>query len=159
MSMEVKRQICSLYRCESDTVMFEIMNVMRQQNSYDCGIYALACATELIYDKDPTLCQWDTQRMRKHLETCLERGLMTCFPSSPSKKRVRLGSLVRKVLREKIFCICRQPNDRLRAMIQCDNCRKWFHEDCVGLDTNISYSSIDWMCGSCDMLIKQLKDH
>ena len=32
------------------------MNVVAQPNSYDCGVYALACATELAHGFDPVVC-------------------------------------------------------------------------------------------------------
>ena len=70
-------------------------------------------------------------------------------------RRIPLGSLVRKIVRDKIFCTCRQANNRSQAMIQCDNCCKWFHKDSVGLDTNISYNTIHWICGSCETLLKK----
>ncbi len=30
-----------------------------------------------------------------------------------------------------LHCVCRQPDDG-RPMIECENCNKWFHSDCVG---------------------------
>jgi len=35
--------------------------------------------------------------------------------------------------KQEIFCICRQPNDPPRPMIQCDFCKEWYHLKCIGL--------------------------
>lgn len=32
-----------------------------------------------------------------------------------------------------LYCICRKPYDRERAMIACDCCSEWYHFDCVNL--------------------------
>ena len=120
-TMQLKKAICSFFRCTSDILNFEIMNVMKQQNLYDCGIYALAFATESANDKEPTLCHWDSQKMRKQLEICFERGVMMRFPTIvvPGRKP-QLGASVCKICTEKIYCTCRQPNKRSRAMLQYD---------------------------------------
>ena len=42
-------------------------NCMSQPNGSDCGVYAIAAATELAYGYDPVFCHWDTISMRAHL--------------------------------------------------------------------------------------------
>ena len=37
-SNEVKKAVCSFYFCQGDTLVFELMDVKRQQNGYDCGV-------------------------------------------------------------------------------------------------------------------------
>ena len=44
-----------LYKTKGNTICFDIINVERQRNTYDCGVYALAFATELAHGADPTL--------------------------------------------------------------------------------------------------------
>ena len=34
---------------------------------------------------------------------------------------------------QEIFCVCRKGVDR-SLMIQCDECLKWYHGSCVGID-------------------------
>ena len=58
------------------SLRFDFMNIQQQTNAYDCGIYAIACATELALGFDPVLCSWDCEHMREHLLNCLERGKM-----------------------------------------------------------------------------------
>ena len=43
---------------------------------------------------------------------------------------------MKKSVQESIYCMCRTINDRMRPMIACDNCCKWYHKDCVNLDVH-----------------------
>ena len=150
-SDRTKMAVCSFFKCSSDALHFDLVNVEKQQNSYDCGVFAIANATELACGKDPAVCRWDTDRMRQHLKQCLEEGVIKRFPTL-QRKRVALGSRVRRTLLERIFCIsaCRMPNDKSRAMICCDKCRNWFHHDCVNLNKEDSFSTDTWSCENCE---------
>ena len=118
-----KRMICSFFKCSLDAIHFDLINVETQLNSYDCGVLAIANATELALGRDPVVCRWDTTRMRQHLKSCLEKGLMNSFPMLGTR-RITLGSRVRHTILEKVYCIpkCRMPNDKGEAMISCDKC-------------------------------------
>ncbi|KAJ6639510.1 hypothetical protein Bhyg_12256, partial [Pseudolycoriella hygida] len=41
-------------------------------------------------------------------------------------------------------------------MVQCDECGKWYHFQCVGVDSEIKNK--DWCCEACEKLMKKLKD-
>ena len=50
------------------------------------------------------------------------------------------------------FCICREP-DTGTFMIQCDECREWFHGSCVGV-TEVMAKGMDiYECPQCTTLI------
>lgn len=138
---EITRSVCAFYKCPSDVLRFDIMNVMAQPNSYDCGIHAIAYATELSYGFDPVVCDWDVQNMRQHLLYCFKSGTLTRFPKVGQRK-IRFGTCVRKSTAINIFCICRTINDESKPMIECVRCLKWLHKECMGLDIDQSYSSI-----------------
>ena len=125
MSLKTKKQICSLAKLPNRTIVFDFVNVMSQPNLCDCGIYALANATELAYGHDPARCQWETTTMRKHLIECFESGHMQRFPIL-KERRLPLGRRVRTSFKEDLHCICRMPNDKSMAMIQCSSCTTWF---------------------------------
>ena len=144
-SYQIKKTVCSLFRCKSDKLAFKIMNVMRQTNSYDCGLHAIACVTALAHDRDPTGCRWAIEKMRGHFQSCLENAKMTCFPMV-EKRRAQMVLCVRKTIVEKMYCTCRQINVSSRPMIRCDKCLKWYHKDCMGLDVTLCYTSIEWKC-------------
>ena len=151
---EVKKLICSFFKSSSDSIHFDLMNIQSQLNGSDCGLFALACATELAYGKDPVLCRWDCSMMRPHLIKCLEQGKMIEFPTD-GRRRVPLGMRIRKSTTETIYCTCRMPNvDKQRAMIKCDRCLKWFHKDCMSLDIKKSYRDEEWVCYGCIDFLK-----
>lgn len=56
-SLSTKKMICSFMKPNTNTLHFDLMNIQDQQNSYDCGVYAIAYATELAHGKDPILCR------------------------------------------------------------------------------------------------------
>mgnify|MGYP000008269787 FL=1 len=55
--------------------------VQQQTNGSDCGVFAIAFATCLVFGVDPTFINFDTQGMRAHLATCLRNGRISLFPS------------------------------------------------------------------------------
>lgn len=40
----------------------------------------------------------------------------------------------RKMAAAPLYCVCRQPYDVSRFMIECDTCKDWFHGRYVGQD-------------------------
>ena len=50
-----KEKICSIWRPAASYVHYRMVNIQLQTNSYDCGLFAIAVATELAYNRDP---QW-----------------------------------------------------------------------------------------------------
>ena len=46
---EIVRSVCSFYKCPFDVLPLDIMNVVAQPNEDDCGVHAIAYATELAH--------------------------------------------------------------------------------------------------------------
>ena len=61
-----------------------ITNIPAQQqtNSSDCGVFAIAFATCLVFGQDPSEVTFDIPRMRPHLIGCLQSGSMHLFPTT-----------------------------------------------------------------------------
>ena len=111
----VSDALCSFYKCQRDTLDFEVMDVKRQQNMYDIGVLA---AIHIAHGQGPTLNQWDTsKKMRKHLELCLENGQMQRFPTTETRQCPKMN-VISKIIKEPIFWKCRLPNGRTRDMIK-----------------------------------------
>ena len=144
---DTKLQICSLLRPICDVLKLRMPNIQRQPNSFDCGVFAIATATELALGKDPLLCYWDTTQMRCHLIRCIEQGTMESFPQK-KHRRIPLGNQYKKTMSTKIYCVCRMPNQTSKAMIKCDSCGKWMHKECMGLDQMALVEDV-WYCNSC----------
>ena len=65
-------QICSFWRPKGDYVTINMVIIQTQPNGCDCGVFAIANATELAFGKDPLLCRYDTEGMQIHFLQCLE---------------------------------------------------------------------------------------
>ena len=156
-SFSTKETICQFMKPRCDALLFDVMNIQPQPNLNDCGLFALACATELVHGFDPVLCYFDCAAMRLHLLTCLETGHLNRFPCI-KQRRVPLGSRIRKSSKEPIYCICRMPNDKIKPIISCDQCMKWFHKECETLSTDVSHTGMKWICSGCKGFIQSLVD-
>ena len=114
---------------------------------------AIANATELAQGRDPILCVWKTEEMRKHLILCLEGGQFSQFPLV-KKRRGTIGGRVRTSIPVSIQCIvCRMPNNRNKPMVRCTNCRCSYHLECVHLSSSKEKSSA-WICDDCINIIQ-----
>lgn len=65
-----KKQVCSLMKPTRDVLFMDFVNIQHQGNGSDCGLFALACGTDLVYGQDPSLSYWNTKEMRPHLIKC-----------------------------------------------------------------------------------------
>ncbi|XP_071807682.1 histone lysine demethylase PHF8-like [Asterias amurensis] len=53
-------------------------------------------------------------------------------------------------IRAPVYCICRQPYDAARFMIECDTCQDWFHGSCVGVREDQSADIEEYHCPNCE---------
>ncbi|KAM9651206.1 lysine-specific demethylase 7A [Trichechus inunguis] len=51
-----------------------------------------------------------------------------------------------------VYCVCRQPYDVSRFMIECDVCKDWFHGSCVGVEEHYAFDIDLYHCPSCAVL-------
>ena len=77
-------QITSIYSPEKDTTpeVFQCNITNPQIGSIDCGLYAIAYATELIHGFDPAQYVFNQAHLRTHLTNCFENKNLTRFPKS-----------------------------------------------------------------------------
>ena len=101
------------------------MNVSKQRNGSDCGVYSIAFATAILHGEDPT--QQDYIRPREHLLQCFEAGNISPFPCAVQYH----GHEVLWQTDENIFCICRRI-DVGETMLACNICDQWYRGTRVG---------------------------
>ncbi|XP_077449575.1 lysine-specific demethylase 7A isoform X1 [Stigmatopora argus] len=51
-----------------------------------------------------------------------------------------------------LYCVCRQPYDVSRFMIECDTCKDWFHGSCVHVEEHQAVDIDVYHCPNCDVL-------
>ena len=142
-SFEVKKATCSILRPKEDFFSFDLANVLQQPNSWDCGVFSVAYATELVHRRSPCNAIFDAGLLRSHLLECLEKGTL-----KKKLRRVGFGSIVKCSTREEIHCVCRMVRDPLLPMAECIDCFKLFHFGCVGLRDG-SVNKVKWKCEVC----------
>jgi Ulp1 family protease len=62
------------------------VNVQKQSGIKDCGLFAIAMSTALLFNIDVTAVYFHQLEMRQHLHACFKTGLMSPFPSSANPK-------------------------------------------------------------------------
>ena len=61
-------------------VGINIVPVQQQRNGSDCGVFSIAFATCIMYNRSPEVVTFDVPQMRPHLYRCLRTGVITPFP-------------------------------------------------------------------------------
>lgn len=62
----------------SDIVM---VPMQQQSGGTDCGVFAIAVTTSLVFDEDPSEVTYQQASLRSHLVMCFASGKLTSFPS------------------------------------------------------------------------------
>jgi len=71
---------CRMLNSPDSVVTMVRQKVQIQRNGHDCGLFALAFATELCHGFSPVTCSYDDDSLRSHLVQCLENQHMSVFP-------------------------------------------------------------------------------
>ena len=124
------QSILCCVRSKAEKVHIQVMNIAKQQGGKDCGLYSIAVATLLMFEKDPTAVVFKQECMHDHLTSCLRGEAMSEFPCTTNR-------VVRHKIAIKydvaVYCICRGGGFSMERMISCDNCHSWYHIRCVGM--------------------------
>ena len=140
-SLEQMDMFARYHHSTSDKITFNVMNVQKQKNSFDCGPFALAFATSLLHAQDPT--QLVFMDPRAHLISCFKNGQITPFPATTDYRQPRVKGSTPKYL----HCTCRGI-DTGSLMTGCDgeSCQEWVHNYC---EFGGKKHSGDWFCSQC----------
>ena len=136
---------CRMLMYPGDTVTFMNEKVQRQVDSNDCGLFALAFATDFCHGLDPAMQRYDQGSMRQHYVDCLENGTMVPFPKTTRRVRFHLGNNKSSVA---IYCVCRLPYDK-EKYVQCSKCKSWYHPTCVQVPAWAINTGRKWRCNKC----------
>ena len=134
------KQIARLRKSEDAELRIISKAVQQQGNGYDCGIFAIAFATDIAYNHKPEQRTYNQSVMRKHLLAQLENEIMTPFPQQT--KQVKRGKEVTH--RFPLYCKCRVPffkddlkEDKGFFMAFCSVCGEWYHKRCENVPVAI----------------------
>jgi hypothetical protein len=144
------RLVISQYvRCNSSRLTFQVMNVAKQRNVKDCGLYAIAFAEQLLSGNDPSPSVFKQDAMRQHLLDCLLKKNLSAFPISNFRT---FRKSVEAEFTEELYCYCKGISEGV--MIQCDRCDVWFHAACLKLPQPLvevyqTKKSLQFKCDIC----------
>ena len=111
LAASLQLQIAQIYHCASNEMPILLPEMSRQCNGVDCGLYAIATATDLCFGNNPAERNYDQSQMRAHLLKCILQQHLDPFPAtSISRTNVLYYGLT-------VYCYCRKPADD--NMIEC----------------------------------------
>ena len=79
-SSALKMQIACLVCTNLPHIKLCYQNVQVQSGAADCGIFSIAFATALMFNRQPGEFFFDQDKMRSHLIKCFEEQSMSIFP-------------------------------------------------------------------------------
>ena len=149
------KQIARLRKSEDAELRIISKAVLQQGNRCDCGIFAIAFATDIAYNHKPEQRTYNQSVIRKHLLAQLENKTMTPFPQQT--KRVKRGKEVTH--RFPLYCKCRVPffeddpkEDKGFFMAFCSVCGEYYHKRCENIPVVIfrdEKKAAVWKCSNC----------
>ena len=80
LTTETQQQIAAIINTPKPKVQLEFINVQNQSGSNDCGAFAIAFGTALIFGEEPGKLIFAEEELRKHLFKCLKNRKLDPFP-------------------------------------------------------------------------------
>ena len=118
-----------------------------QSGGYDCGLFVIAFATALVHGEQPGRFLFVQDKMRRHLLKCLQEGELTPFPVKKTRQnacRVKSWDTI------EVHCVCRMPEVSGIEMIECSNCKTWYHIPfCISVPIEATQARKEWFCPKC----------
>ena len=146
-SPQTEEQIASLLFVDNaEHIEVSIPPVVQQTNGTDCGVYAIAFATALCNNLDPTSLKFNRRAIRDHLWQALQCGHLSMFPFEKRRPQDQ-----NKLVKISVYCECRMPyNPPKDKMAECTGCKKWFHKECQQIaDKVFKFARFQWRCKTC----------
>ena len=150
LSPSLTHQLALLYRTYADedengaVISLSIPSVQQQVGANDCGLIAIAFAVHAANEDNVQEIEFDQAQMRGHLVKCFTKKKMLPFPTLDVRRPRRSLFPGREI---ELLCFCLMP-ETYDDMIECDNCSKWFHINCVNLRSIPGEMDI-WHCPKC----------
>ena len=118
MERSVELQMAQIYGqayAAEGIITINKLGVQQQlSSSVDCGIFAVAYATEVCYSKDPTKANFHQDRMLGHLKECIDAKQITLFlKNSNCKKQHTVLKWGQSKIPIPLYCYCRAHARRL----------------------------------------------
>ena len=140
LSEDTKAQLAKLLKSQKKAITVKFASTNKQAGGDDCGVFAAAYSTSLVYGQDPSGYVYNQKMMRKHLIKCFDERMIQPFPVIRTR---RAGSS--SLINIRVHCYCRYIDDGA-PMVQCNICKEWFHFNCI---TTQVQKMKKWYCKNC----------
>ena len=121
LSSSLEQQLCKIHHTSKASLQVETAKVqLQRKHRNNCGLFAIAFATEFYYSREFKLCVFDESKLRQHLLSCYENGKLTPFPKEHDGAEV----VCNKESIE-LYCKCRMPEHFDSHMVQCMSSVFW----------------------------------
>ena len=140
-----RMSVAALAETSKHQITVQIAATQFQKGGTDCGVYAIAYATDLCHGNNPASYRYNQDKMREHLLQCFKERKLTPFPSVCIRGPKPINT-------EKIdvFCTCRLPHMVDEPMAFCPCCREWYHSTCEDIPKYIfTNKNAKWKCSRC----------
>ena len=97
-SESLNNQLRQKYSNSTEHLSVFVIPVDQQNNSIDCGLYAIANAVEFLSEGGNPEALYNPDEMRSHFIQCLESGEIRPFPKNPKKRRGRKAKTLEIVI-------------------------------------------------------------
>ena len=143
----VQCQIATLLALPSSHITLKFMDVQMQSGTCDCGLFAVAFATALVFGYNPGQYIFDQLSMRKHLWNCLRNQKISMFPVIKERRRKQKVKCTQQI---PLYCSCRLPDISGIKLIECSKCKTWYHTNiCVPVEKKYFSRDTEWICPKC----------
>lgn len=122
------KQIATILHEEDPEIILNIKPVQQQNNSTDCGVFAIAFVASLLNGQDPSTASYNNNQLSTHLLWCIKHGHLSPFPQASGQTRLKRCKGKRAIT--ELFCSCRMPWDkqdgkrRATLIACCDKCEE-----------------------------------
>lgn len=153
-SSVLHEQIAKLLKTSEESFCVKHVKVQLQAGANDCALFAIANATTLCCGGDPHITSYNQANFRAHLAKCYELQHMSMFPIANFPRRIARNRAISLPKVINVFCTCRLPwnknNHRKGALVQCQLCKEWYHEECMDISRDIiDYPVMKYNCKLC----------
>nr|XP_047132634.1 uncharacterized protein LOC124811303 [Hydra vulgaris] len=109
LSVSGKMQVGSIMMVKKPFLKLQFKDFQRQSGGLDCGLFAIAVATDLCYNYDPSIKCYKQELMRNHLLKCFSDNYLTPFPIEANERKKKKQP---KPINLPLYCICRLPDNK-----------------------------------------------
>ena len=149
----LKIQLAQIYGQGKSKLKVKIPHVQQQNNSYDCGLFAIANMIEFATNrynglKDGKLgFMFIQNEMRTHLIKCFNQNYMEAFPK---EKMQQIRTIKVSNIDIDLFCCCSVLEvSGLGPWIACHTCNQWYFQKCEGINGKKIPKNQLYICKNC----------